>query len=191
MENSATSQVTNTTDIFRGKDSVLMVVSKATSLFEESGRKTVRVGLVVDQLGVNVVVDVPGILQSRGAAKHEITNSTKEGLRTLFSSLELGGRVYVRGVLLESRAVSPGLKGAVVSRFDSFDRDVLVAAERSDDRAFIGKNDLVVWVGREKTLEKGNGGVKDHGTFTASLGVDVDLVSVDKVSLHAGDIRRR
>lgn len=82
--------VTNTANILRGKDSILVVVSKATSLFNESGRKTVRVSLVVDQLGVDVVEDVPGIFQSRGAAKHVVTNSGEEGMRGLFGSLEPG-----------------------------------------------------------------------------------------------------
>ena len=94
--------VTNTARFFRTKDGILVVVSKATSLFDESGRKTVRVGLVVDQLSVDVVEDVPGVLQSRGAAEYEVTNSTEEGLRSLCGSLEVGGSIYFRDVLLES-----------------------------------------------------------------------------------------
>lgn len=79
-----------------------MEVSKATSLFHESGRKTVRVGLVIGQLGADVVVDIPGILQSRGAAKHVVANSTEKVLCSLCGSLELGGSVYVLDVFLES-----------------------------------------------------------------------------------------
>jgi hypothetical protein len=94
--------VTNTARFSRGKDSILVVVSKTASLIDETGRKTVRVGLVVDQLSVNVVVDVPGVLQSRGAAKHVVTNSTEEGLCSLFGSLELGGSIHTCDVLLES-----------------------------------------------------------------------------------------
>jgi hypothetical protein len=94
--------VTNTARVFRAKDGTLVVVCKSASLFHETGRKTVRVGLVVDQLSVDVVEDVPGVLQSRGAAEHVVTNSTEEGLRSLCSSLELGGSVYIRDVLLES-----------------------------------------------------------------------------------------
>lgn len=40
--------------------------------------KTVRVGLVVDQLGVDM--NISGILQSRGAAGHKVANSIEEGL---------------------------------------------------------------------------------------------------------------
>jgi len=94
-------------------------------------------------------------------------------------------------VLLESWAVSPGLEGTVVSRFNGFNRDILVSTERSGDRCFISKSDLVLWVGGVKTLEKGDGGVKDHGTLTTSLGVDVELVSVDDIRIYAGDIGRR
>ena len=79
-----------------------MVVSKTTSLFSESGRKTVCVGLVVDQLGVDVIVDIPSILQSRWAAKDVVTNGAEEGLRSLFHLLEIGGSVHVRDVRLES-----------------------------------------------------------------------------------------
>jgi hypothetical protein len=64
----------------------LVVVSKAVSLFHETGRKTVRIGPVVDQLSVNTVEDVPGIFQSRGAAEHVVTNSTKDGLHQLVTS---------------------------------------------------------------------------------------------------------
>ena len=94
--------VANTARLFRAKDGILVVVSKAASLFHETGRKTVRVGLVVDQLSVDVVENVPGVLQSRGAAEHVVTNSTEEGLRSLCGSLELGGSVYIRDMLLES-----------------------------------------------------------------------------------------
>lgn len=94
--------VTNTARLFSGEESILVVVSKAVSLFDKSGRKTVSVGLIVGQLGVDVVVDVPGVLQSRGAAEHVVANSTEEGSSSLSSSLEVGGGVYIRDVLLES-----------------------------------------------------------------------------------------
>ena len=79
-----------------------MVVSKTTSLVEESGRETVSVALVVDKLSVDVVVDVPGIFQSRGATEHVVTNSTEEGLRSLCGSPETGGSVHALDVRLES-----------------------------------------------------------------------------------------
>ena len=202
--------VTNTARLSRGKDGILMVVSKTVSLIDETGGKTVRVGLVVDQLSVNVVVDVPGVLQSRRAAEHVVTNCTEERLCSFCGGFELGGSVHIRDVRLESlskcgngsvliswwergrtyRTVSPGLEGAVVSRFDGFDGDVLVSTERRDNRCFVCKSDFVVWVGGVKTLEKGNGRVEDHGTFTASLGVDAELVSVDDIRFHTSDVGR-
>lgn len=94
--------VTNTARVFSGEESILVVVSKAASLFDETRRKAVSVGLVVGQLGVDVVVDVPGILQSRGAAEYVVANSTEEGSSSLCGSLEIGGSVYIRDVLLES-----------------------------------------------------------------------------------------
>lgn len=94
--------VTNTADLFRGKDGIFVVVSKTTSLFNESGRQAVRVTLVVDQLGVDVVVDIPSILQSCGATEHVVTNSTEERLRSLRGGFELAGSVYLRDVRLES-----------------------------------------------------------------------------------------
>jgi hypothetical protein len=54
----------------------------------------VRVDLVVDQLSVDTVEDVPGIFQSRGVAKHIVTNSTEDGLRQLATS----GCTWVWGV---------------------------------------------------------------------------------------------
>jgi hypothetical protein len=94
--------VTDTAHVLGGEDRILVVVSKATSLFDESGGETVRERLVVDQLGVEVIIDVPGVLQGRGTTENVVTNSTKEGLSSLCGGLELGGGVYAGNVLLES-----------------------------------------------------------------------------------------
>ena len=79
-----------------------MVVSKTTSLFNESEREAVHVALVVDKLGVDMVVDIPSILQSSRATEHVVMNSTKERLCTLHSGLELTGSIYLHNVHLES-----------------------------------------------------------------------------------------
>jgi hypothetical protein len=64
----------------------------------------------------------------------------------------------------------------------------LVTAKGSNDGSLVGKNDLVGRVGREKTLEEGDSRVKDHGTLTASLGMDVDFMGVHEVGFHVRDV---
>jgi len=86
------------------------------------------------------------------------------------------------------RAISPRLKGPVVTGLDSLDGHVLVPAEGSNDGGLVSKDDLVGRVGREKTLEEGDGRVEDHSTLTASLGMDVDLMCVHDVGLHVRDV---
>ena len=88
-------------------------------------------------------------------------------------------------------AVSPRLKRAVVTGFDCFDRNVLVTAEGCHDRSLIGKGDLVFGGRGEKTLKEGDGGVEDHGALTTGLGVEVNLVGVNEVGLHAPDVGGR
>ena len=50
--------VTNTADFLAAEDSILVEVSKATSLFNQGGGKAVRVGLVVNELSVHIVIDL-------------------------------------------------------------------------------------------------------------------------------------
>lgn len=50
--------VTNTVDVGVREDTLLMVVSPAASLLDESGGKTVSKGLVVGELRVDVVIDL-------------------------------------------------------------------------------------------------------------------------------------
>lgn len=95
---------------------------------------------------------------------------------------------FPRSKLCAYWAVGPWLKGPVVTGLDSLDGNVLVTAERSNDGGLVGKNDLVGRVGREKTLEEGDGRVKDDGTLTAGLGMDVDLMGVHEVGFHVRDV---
>ncbi len=57
--------VGNVGDILRREDPGFMVVSPVTCLFNECGREAVGVGLVVSELRVDVVVDVPLIQQAK------------------------------------------------------------------------------------------------------------------------------
>lgn len=50
--------VCNATDILVTEDSILVEVSKTTSLFNQGRGKTVCVSLVVDELRVDIVVDL-------------------------------------------------------------------------------------------------------------------------------------
>lgn len=135
--------VTNTANIVRGEDSILVVVSKATSLFDESGRKTVGVALVVDQLGVDVVVDVPSILQSGGAAEHVVTNSTEEGLRSLCDVPELLRSVHLRNVRLESLHVTTD-QPTFLDRGKNGKERTGQPVQGSRERSFPGST---VWIG--------------------------------------------
>ena len=56
---SALRTVANSTHVGVGEHHVLMEVDQLSGLVDEGRRKTVGVGLVVDQLGIDVVVDVP------------------------------------------------------------------------------------------------------------------------------------
>src|SRR5271168_1059707 len=50
--------VANTVDIFVGEDTAFMIVSPVTCLFNDSGRKTMSISLVVSKLRVNKVVNL-------------------------------------------------------------------------------------------------------------------------------------
>ena len=51
--------VANSAHVGVGENHVLMEVDQLSGLVDEGRRETVGVGLVVDQLGIDVVVDVP------------------------------------------------------------------------------------------------------------------------------------
>ena len=58
MEGRRMRTVTNAMKVLVGEDAVLVVVGPVTSLLNESGRKTVGIGLVVGQLRVDVIVNL-------------------------------------------------------------------------------------------------------------------------------------
>lgn len=101
VQDGATSDVTNTSNVLVGEDAVLVVVSERAGLLVEGGGEAVGVGLVVGQLGVDEVVDVPCVLESGGAAEHVVLDTTEEWLSILGLGLELGRAVEVLDVLLE------------------------------------------------------------------------------------------
>jgi hypothetical protein len=161
VHHSPASDVADAVDSLVREDTILVEVSKATSLVDEGRRETVSVGLVVDELSVDEIVDIPSILQSGGAAENVVLDAPEEVLGRLLSLLELLRGVEALDVLLESGAVSPALQRSVIARFNGFDRDVLVTTKRGSDGSLVGKSDLVVGVGREETLENSDGGVED------------------------------
>jgi hypothetical protein len=82
VEHGTAGNVSNRIDILVREYTGLVVVSPVTSLLQESGGKTVSIGLVVGQFRVNVVVDL-----SRERSKvvhdqeHTILHSTKKKQR--------------------------------------------------------------------------------------------------------------
>lgn len=67
----------------------------------------------------------------------------------------------------------------------------MVATEGRNDGGLVGKNDFVVWVGWEKTLEEGNSGVEDNSTLYTGLDADLDLTVVHKIGTDALNVGRR
>lgn len=101
VQDGATSDVTNTSNVLVGEDAVLVEVSERAGLLVEGGGEAVGIGLVVGQLGVDEVVDVPCVLESGGAAEHVVLDTTEEWLSILGLGLELVRAVEVLDVLLE------------------------------------------------------------------------------------------
>lgn len=135
--------VTNTVDIIVTENSVFVEIGEVAGLFEESGWETMSVGLVVGELRVDEVVDlpkrhfnmtslvvvivthVPGVLEGSGAAKDVILHPLEEGLSILSLLLESVGGVEILDVLFKSWAVGPAFKGAVVTGFNSLNWTVI------------------------------------------------------------------
>lgn len=65
----------------------------------------------------------------------------------------------------------------------------MVATERSNNSRLVGKDDLVVGVGREQALKEGDSGVEDDGAFNASLYANLDFAVVDEVGANTLDVR--
>jgi len=65
----------------------------------------------------------------------------------------------------------------------------LVATKRSNNSRLVGKDDLVVGVGREQALEEGDSGVEDDSAFNTSLHANLNFAVVDKVGANTLDVR--
>lgn len=65
----------------------------------------------------------------------------------------------------------------------------MVSTEGSNHSGFVGKDDLVVGVGREEALEEGDGRVEDDGAFDTGLDANLDLGVVDEVGADALNVR--
>lgn len=149
VQNSTTRQVTDTANILASEECVLVEVSKTTSLLNQGRREPVRKSLVMDELRVHVVVDVPRILQCGGATKDVVPDGTKEWLRGLSLLLELRRSVDPGDVILEGGAVRPGFEGAVIAWLDGLDRNVLVSTEGCDNGGLVCEGDFVFGRRRE------------------------------------------
>jgi len=187
----ATRDVANASHVAIGEDAILVEVSKSASLFVESGWEAVGVGLVVGQLGVDEIVNVPGIFEDGRTAKDVILDIFEEGFGSPSLVLELRGGVKVLDMLLKVGAVGPGFEGTIIARLNGFDRNVLVATEGSSDNSLVSQSDFVVGIGGEKPLEDGDGRIEDDGAFGPGLHPDLDLAIVYDIRTDTWDVGRR
>lgn len=67
----------------------------------------------------------------------------------------------------------------------------MVAAEGSNNRCPISKDDFVVGVGREETLEERNSRVEDDSSLNSGLDADFDFAIVDDVATHTLNVGGR
>ena len=67
----------------------------------------------------------------------------------------------------------------------------MVSAEGSNNRCPIGKEDFVVGVGREETLEERNSRVKDDSSLNSGLDADFDFAVVNDVATHTLNVGGR
>ena len=67
----------------------------------------------------------------------------------------------------------------------------MVAAEGSNNRCPIGKEDFVVGVGREETLEERNSRIKDDSSLNSGLDADFDFAVVNDVATHTLNVGGR
>jgi hypothetical protein len=190
VEDGATSNVSRAIDFRVGEDSVFVEVNKTAGLLNEGRRETVRVGLVVGQLRVHEIVNIPDVLEGSSAPEDIVPDSTEEGLSIPSDLFELGRVVEICDVLLEVRAVGPALQGAVIAGLHGLDRDILVTAKRGGDNSRVGEGDPVLRGGGEQSLQKGNSGVEHNGALSTSLDANLDLRVVNKVGADTLDERR-
>ena len=63
--------------------------------------------------------------------------------------------------------------------------NILISTQGRNNNGFVGKNDLVLWVGWEKSLEQRNGRVENDCAFHSGLDADLDFVVVDQIRANA------
>jgi hypothetical protein len=68
-----------------------------------------------------------------------------------------------------------------VKNHSSLTRDILISAQRRNNSGFVSKDDLVLRVGWEKTLEQRNGRVENDCAFHSGLDADLDFIVVDQI----------
>lgn len=168
-----------------------MVVGESTRSVDERWRKAVGVCLVVRELGLHKIVDVPNVRQASLASKNVVLDCVKEpyGGGLFFFGSELFRSVDLCDALEECGAGRPWLERPVVSRLHSFDGNILVPSERCSDDALVSENDGIARGGREKALKQRDGRVEDRIAFAASFGTNFNLPGVGKVRVESGDIR--
>lgn len=189
VHDGTTGNISNVIDLVRSEDASFVEVSPMTSLFDKRRRETVSISLVMGELRVEEIVEIPSILQSCRATKDKVLDRIHKRSSLLCLVLEFTGAVELLNVLLESWAVSPTLQGTIVSRFNRLNWDILVSSERGNDGRLIGEDDLVVLIGREETLEKSNGGVEDNCSLHTGLHSNFELVVINEVRTDALDVR--
>lgn len=67
----------------------------------------------------------------------------------------------------------------------------MITPKRRGDGSFVSKNNFVVGVGWEESLQKGNRRVEDDSSFNTSLDADLDLAVVDQVGADTLDVGGR
>jgi len=125
-----------------------MEISKVVSLFNESGRETVCVGFVVDELSMHKVIDltwkdplrltcqsseihdcsahVPNVFEGGRATKDVVLDNPEKRFGLFSLLLEVIRCIEILDVLLESRTIGPGLKRAIITRFNSLDLEKII-----------------------------------------------------------------
>jgi hypothetical protein len=69
-------------------------------------------------------------------------------------------------------------------------RNILVTAKRGSDESSVRKSDAVLGSGWVQALQEGDGRVEDNFALAASVGTDVDLISIGKFGLDTTDVGR-
>ena len=63
--------------------------------------------------------------------------------------------------------------------------NILISTQRCNNGGFVGKNNLVLRTGWEKTLEQSNGRVENDCAFHSGLDADLDFIVVDQIGANA------